>query len=292
MTAPADASYFREDALAGRVALVTGGGSGIGFEVARQFGLHGSAGVVLVGRRPEFLQQASALLAGEGIKVATAAGDVRKPEDCETAVKVAVETFGGLDILVNAAAGNFLAAAEEISSKGFKTVMDIDTLGTFNMCRSAFEPLKSSRFGGVVVSITATLHYTSTWYQAAPVAAKAAIDALTRTLALEWGEYGVRCNCVAPGPIADTPGMEKLSGGKMDKVDLSHIPAKRAGTKAEIAAACIFLCLNNYITGQILPVDGGEWFGKKRVIPREMVSKISRGVEKQSRAMGPGTAKL
>ncbi|CAE7223147.1 unnamed protein product, partial [Symbiodinium pilosum] len=214
-------------------------------------------------------------------------------EDCEAAVKVAVDTFGALDILVNAAAGNFLAAAEEISSKGFKTVMDIDTVGSFNMCRSAFSSLKTSRFGGVVVSITATLHYGATWYQAAPVAAKAAIDAFTRTLALEWGEFGVRCNCVAPGPIADTPGMEKLSGGKADQVDWTYIPARRAGTKFEIASACIYLCLNTYITGQILPVDGGEWFGKKAMIPREMVSRISRGVEKQSRAMGPGkTAKL
>eukprot|EP00429_Kryptoperidinium_foliaceum_P030191 CAMPEP_0176147912 /NCGR_PEP_ID=MMETSP0120_2-20121206/75410_1 /TAXON_ID=160619 /ORGANISM="Kryptoperidinium foliaceum, Strain CCMP 1326" /LENGTH=133 /DNA_ID=CAMNT_0017484553 /DNA_START=30 /DNA_END=427 /DNA_ORIENTATION=- len=131
------------------------------------------------------------------------------------------------------------------------------------MTHAAFPFLRDSAFGGSVVSITATLHYTATWYQAAPVAAKAAIDALTRTLALEWGEFGIRSNCVAPGPIDETPGFEKLSGGKKANEMLwPTIPARRVGTKAEIASAVIYLCLNDYITGQMLAVDGGEWFGK------------------------------
>merc|ERR1712228_1006951 len=118
-----------------------------------------------------------------------------------------------MGILVNSAAGNFLAVSEEMSSNAFKTVMEIDTMGCFNMMHASFAPLKASTFGGVITSITSTLHYTATWYQTAPVAAKAAIDAMTRNLALEWGDYGIRCNCIAPGPIADTPGLEKLSGG-------------------------------------------------------------------------------
>lgn len=272
--------------MEGRVALITGGGSGIGFEVAKQLALHGCKGVLLMGRRKAFLEEAVELLAKQNISAACFAGDVRSAADCDGAVQKALESYGALDILVNAAAGNFLAAAEEISSNGFKAVMEIDTLGTFNMCRAAFSALKESAFGGVVTSITATLHYTATWYQTAPAAAKAAIDAMTRNLALEWGEFGIRCNCVAPGPIADTPGLEKLSGGKADQISWDHIPVRRAGTKAEIASACIYLSLNRYITGQILPVDGGEWFGKKPMMPREMVSKISRGVEKQSRSMG------
>merc|ERR1712066_875148 len=125
--------------------------------------------------------------------------------------KATVRELGSLDILINCAAGNFLAPAEQLSPNGFKTVMDIDTLGVFNMSRVAFEHLKASRFGGVITNITATLHYTATWYQSAPVAAKAAIDALTRNLALEWGDYGIRVNTVAPGPIADTPGFRKLT---------------------------------------------------------------------------------
>ncbi|CAK9013413.1 4-dienoyl-CoA reductase [(3E)-enoyl-CoA-producing] [Durusdinium trenchii] len=282
----AERSYFRDDVLEGRVALITGGGSGIGFEVARQFGLHGCKGVVLMGRRKQFLDKAVELLKKDNIQAVCFAGDVRNSENCSAAVALAVETYGGLDVLVNAAAGNFLAAAEEISGNGFKAVMDIDAVGTFNVTRAAFEALRQSPYGGVVTSITATLHYTATWYQTAPVAAKAAIDAMTRNLALEWGEFGLRCNAVAPGPIAETPGLEKLSGGK--EISWDWIPARRAGTKGEIASACIYLCLNRYITGQTLPVDGGEWFGKKPMMPREVVSQISRGVEKQSRSMGPG----
>lgn len=282
-------SYFRADVMSERVVLVTGGGSGIGFEIARQFGLHGAKGVVLMGRRQAFLEKAVEMLASQGIKAAAASGDIRKPEDCEKAVRAAVDNFGGLDVVVNAAAGNFLAPAEQLSPNGFKTVMDIDTIGVFNMSRMAFDRLKESKFGGIITNITATLHYTATWYQAAPVAAKAAIDALTRNLALEWADYGIRCNCIAPGPIAETPGLEKLSGGQSD-MDFSGtgLPLKRAGTKAEIASMALYLCLNEYVTGQCIPVDGGEWFGKTPFLPREVVSQLSRKVEGGSRDMGPG----
>lgn len=283
-------SYFRPDVLRGRAALVTGGGSGIGFEIARQFGLHGAAGVMIMGRRRNFLDDAVKLLEGEGVRAAACPGDVRRPEDCDRAVKETVQAFGALDILVNCAAGNFLAATEQLSPNGFKTVMEIDTLGSYNMAHFAFEPLRASKFGGVITSITATLHYTATWYQTAPAAAKAAIDVLMRNLALEWGEFGIRCNSVAPGPIEDTPGLEKLSGGAAGRGSLTFpgIPARRAGTKAEIASACLFLCLNEYVTGQCIVVDGGEWFGKVPYMPREMVAQISRGVERGSRSMGPG----
>jgi len=279
--------YFRPDVMAGRVALVTGGGSGIGFEIARQFGLHGAKGLVLCGRRQKFLDEACALLAKEGVKAEGVVCDIRKPEDCAAAVARANSSFGALDVLINCAAGNFLAAAEELSPNGFKTVLEIDTQGTFNMTHAAFGSLRASKFGGVVTSISATLHYTATWYQAAPVAAKAAIDALTRTLALEWGEYGIRCNCVAPGPIEDTPGLEKLTGGKASTMQWAGIPLGRPGTKAEVASMCMYLCLNRYITGQALTVDGGHWFGTPPIFPREMVSKISRGIESGSRSMGP-----
>jgi len=279
--------YFKPDVLVGRVALITGGGSGIGFEIAQQFGRHGAC-VMLMGRRKAFLDDAVKLLESEGIKAAAAAGDVRKAEDCEGIVKATIEEFGALDILVNCAAGNFLAATEQLSPNGFRTVMEIDTIGTYNMTHFAFEHLRASKFGGVITSITATLHYTATWYQTAPAVAKAGIDVLMRNLALEWGDYGIRCNSVVPGPIEDTPGLEKLSGGTAKAgVTFPGLPLKRAGTKAEIASACIFLCLNEYITGQTIVVDGGEWFGKKPMMPREMVARISRGVEKQSRDMGP-----
>lgn len=281
-------SYFRTDVLSGRVALITGGGSGIGFEIANQFGAHGAKGVVIMGRRQQFLEDAAKLLKAKGVSAEICIGDVRKPEDCAAAVKKATDSFGSLDILVNCAAGNFLAVSEQLSPNAFKTVMEIDTMGCFNMMHAAFEPLKASAFGGVITSITSTLHYTATWWQTAPVAAKAAIDTLTRNLALEWGEYGIRANTIAPGPVEDTPGLEKLSGGN-STMEFPTIPIRRASTKAEIASSAIYLCLNEAITGHWMVVDGGEWFGKQMYMPRDMVARISRGVEKGSRNMGPGS---
>merc|ERR1712151_366513 len=167
--------------------------------------------------------------------------------------------------------------------------MDIDTLGCFNMMHAAFEPLKVSKFGGVITSVTSTLHYTATWWQTAPVAAKAAIDTMTRNLAMEGGEFGIRCNTIAPGPVEDTPGLEKLSGGN-STMEFPTIPIKRASTKAEIASSALYLCLNEAITGHWMVVDGGEWFGKQAFMPRDVVAQISRRVEKGSRDMGPGAS--
>merc|ERR1719433_1625751 len=137
-----------------------------------------------MGRRKNFLDDAVKLLQGKGIKCIACQGDIRKPEDCDAAVKATVKELGSLDILVNCAAGNFLAPVEQLSPNGFKTVLDIDTMGAYNMSHFAFEPLKASKFGGVITSITATFHYTAMWYQTAPVAAKAAIDVLMRNMAL------------------------------------------------------------------------------------------------------------
>lgn len=285
-------SYFRPDALSGRVVLVTGGGSGIGFEIAKQFGHHGAKGVVLVGRRQKFLDEAVKIMSDAGIPAVSSAGDIRKPEDCAAAVRRACETYGSLDVLINCAAGNFLAPAEQLSPNGFKTVVEIDLLGAYNMVHASFEALKASKFGGNIISITSTLHYTATWYQVAPVAAKAGIDAMTKNIALEWGEFGIRCNTIAPGPVEDTPGLEKLSGGNWQNMSWDSIPIRRASTKQEIASSCLYCCLNEAITGHYMVVDGGEWFGKTAFIPRERVTSVSRGVEKGSRDMGPQSSKL
>ena len=126
-------------------------------------GLHGCS-VVLMGRRQQFLDEAVSVLSKQNIKAASVSGDVRKEEEAARAVTAAVEAFGGLDILVNSAAGNFLAVAEELRVKGFRTVLDIDTVGVFNMSRACFEELKKSK-RGVIVNISATLHYGATWYQ-------------------------------------------------------------------------------------------------------------------------------
>ena len=167
-------------------------------------GLHGAA-VVITGRRKDALDAAVAALRADGVQAAGMQGDVRNAAAAADWVAATARMYGGVDIVVNCAAGNFLANAAELSQGGFKTVMDIDAVGTFPVSRAALEALRA-RGGGVIINVSATLHYGATWYQVHASAAKAAVDAVTRSLALEWGEYGVRVVGVAPGPIAGTAG--------------------------------------------------------------------------------------
>jgi 2,4-dienoyl-CoA reductase [(3E)-enoyl-CoA-producing], peroxisomal len=204
------ASPFQEDCLRGRVALVTGGGSGICYEIARQLVLHSCRAVIICGRRREFLDRAAQQLERAGAMVQYQVCDVRRPEQCQAVVQFIRDQFGQLDILVNGAAGNFLSPAASLTPNGFATVMAIDALGTFNMCHAAYPLLvKSSTPSsmGIIINISATLQYGATWWQAHASAAKSAVDSLTRSLALEWGPQNIRVVGIAPGPIANTPGM-------------------------------------------------------------------------------------
>jgi 2,4-dienoyl-CoA reductase [(3E)-enoyl-CoA-producing], peroxisomal len=146
------------------------------------------------------LDEAVESLKQDGIKAMGFQGDVRQIGDCERWAADCVKSFGSLNILVNCAAGNFLATAEELSSGGFRSVMEIDALGTFNMSRAAHDALSKAK-NACIINISATLHYGATWWQVHASAAKAAVDSITRTLALEWGSAGIRVNAVAPGPI-------------------------------------------------------------------------------------------
>ncbi|KAL7577735.1 hypothetical protein ACA910_010499 [Epithemia clementina (nom. ined.)] len=286
-------SPFRPDCLSGKVALVTGGGSGIGFEIARQLLLHGCAGVMICGRRSSFLERACGLLTdgfASRSKATFCVCDVRKPEDCKMAVSRCHEHFGGLDILVNGAAGNFLAAAEQLSPKGFATVLAIDTMGTYNMCHASYSLLKESG-DGIIVNISATLQCPATHWQVHASAAKAGVDSITRSLALEWGADRIRVVAVAPGPIANTPGTTKLAPG-MTQDDVTGmiqegIPLGRMGETWEIGHAVVYLCTARYVTGDVLIVDGGQYLYKSPMVPREMVSQLSRQVEAKSRAQAP-----
>ncbi|KAL6759262.1 hypothetical protein V8C86DRAFT_2576977 [Haematococcus lacustris] len=286
-------SPFKPNVLSGKVALVTGGTSGIGLEIATQLGLHG-AKVAVTGRRQQVLDAACLSMRSQGITVLGLQGDVRQQDACEGWVTQVVQQLGGLDVLVNCAAGNFLATAEELTPNGFRTVMEIDTVGTFTMSRSAFKALKASP-APCVINISATLHYGATWWQAHASAAKAAIDSLTRSLALEWGAAGVRVNGVAPGPIEGTAGMAKLApGAEQQAVQLvtSTVPLGRMGRKWDIAMACLFLAspAASYVSGDTLVVDGANWMWRPELVPRAAVSRVSRGVEGQSRAVGTAAA--
>jgi peroxisomal 2,4-dienoyl-CoA reductase len=282
---------FKPDCLAGKVALVTGGGSGICFEVTRQLLLHGCQGAVICGRREAFLERAAKLLQKETKKqVGWKVCDVRKPDNCVAAVEHAKRLFGRLDIVVNGAAGNFLAQAKDLSPKGFETVMSIDAQGTFNMSHAAY-PLLSQSGDAIVINISATLQYGATWWQAHASAAKAAVDSLTRSLALEWGSDKIRVVAIAPGPIANTPGTTKLAPGMeaSDVADMmvSGIPLGRMGEADEIGHAAVYLCTAKYVTGNVLVVDGGEWLYRPPMVPKDLVAQLSRGVEAKSRAQAP-----
>jgi 2,4-dienoyl-CoA reductase [(3E)-enoyl-CoA-producing], peroxisomal len=316
---------------------VTGGSSGIGLEIARQLARHG-ASVAITGRRKQVLDAAAEALrasgggdaAGRPLVVLPLQGDVRSADACAGWVRDTVARFGSLHILVNCAAGNFLAEAETLSQGGFKAVMDIDALGTFTASTAALPALRAAAAAGgaasssssstsagsssttdnnnnvankpypVVINISATLHYGATWFQAHACAAKAAVDALTRSLALEWGEYGVRVVGVAPGPIRGTAGLSKLApvggdasaspGGPspMERMVAASVPLGRLGEREDIAWACVYLAsaAGRYVSGETLVVDGAAWVWRPPVVSRGAVAKLSRAVEGKSRAVG------
>jgi len=255
---------FNKGILEGHVAFVTGGGTGITGGIARAFAEAGAA-VALVSRKLEHLQPAAEAINKGGGKAFAVAADVRQPEDVEKAVAQTVEQFGKIDIVVNGAAGNFLCAAEELSPNGFGTVVDIDTKGTFNVCRAAFAQLKEHR--GQILNISATLHYLGTPMQIHVSAAKAGVDALTRNLAVEWGRHGIRVNGIAPGPIEDTEGMKRLVPEPVKERLRKGIPLGRFGRIADIEKAAVFLCSDaaSFINGVTLVVDGGHWLTGTRL---------------------------
>ena len=257
-------TIFSNDILRGKVAFVTGGGTGITGGIARALSEFG-ASVALVSRKIDNLLPAAQLINENGGTAIAVAADVRNPSEVEAAIAKTVEEFGKIDVVVNGAAGNFLCKAEELSPNGFGTVVDIDLKGTFNVCRAAFEQLKANQ--GQILNISATLHYLGTPMQLHVSAAKAGVDALTRNLAVEWGRHGIRVNGIAPGPIEDTEGMKRLVPEPIKEKLKKGIPLGRFGRIADIETAALFLCSDaaNFINGVTLVVDGGQWLANRLV---------------------------
>ncbi|HKN30373.1 MAG TPA: SDR family oxidoreductase [Roseiarcus sp.] len=251
---------FAPGVLAGRVALITGAGSGIGLAIARRFAQFG-ARVVLVGRRPDPLADARRLIEAAGGEALNAPADVRDFPALQAAVEAGVARWGQIDVLINNAGGNFIKPTAELSPNGWRTVIDIDLNGTFHGCKAAYPHLKASRFGGRIISIITDKARTGWPGCAHASAAKAGIVSLTRSLAQEWGPDGIRANTVAPGPIAGTEGADRLyeQSGRVAK-ELATIPLGRFGAADDIAAACIYLASDAgiFINGAGLVVDGGR----------------------------------
>lgn len=255
-------SVFREDVLQGKVAFITGGGSGICKGITAALMAHGADAVITSRKQERLDESAKELAEATGRACLGVACDVRNPETVEAALDAAIERFGKIDIVVNGAAGNFLCPASQLSYNAFRTVMEIDTQGTFNVSKAAFDKaLRKS--GGVIVNISATLHYGATPLQAHASAAKAAVDSLTRSFALEWGRSGVRVVGIAPGPIEDTEGLSRLAPGPIRDQMIAGIPLGRMGTIEEIANLALFLCTPaaSLIHGETIVADGGHWLG-------------------------------
>jgi NAD(P)-dependent dehydrogenase (short-subunit alcohol dehydrogenase family) len=248
---------FKERLFEGRTAVVTGGGSGINLRVAERFAEHG-AHVALIGRTKEKLDAAVESIRSSGGSASAHPCDVREFKTMEAVMADVHGSRGDIDVLVCGAAGNFPAPAAAMSSNGFKAVLDIDVLGTFNAARAAFDRLRKP--GSIVINISAPQAFIPYPMQAHVCAAKAGVDMLTRTLALEWGPLGVRVVSVSPGPIDDTEGMRRLCPTDESRARVTDaMPLRSFGTRDDIANLCLFVAspAGRYITGSVLLCDGG-----------------------------------
>ncbi|HEY2659556.1 MAG TPA: SDR family oxidoreductase [Caulobacteraceae bacterium] len=252
---------FDAQPLRGRAALVAGASGGINLAVAEKLGALG-ARVAILSRDPDRIAAAAATLAAKGVETQGHAGDVRDSEAMQRIAAAVAAAWGPLDIVVSGAAGNFFAPAATLSANGFRTVIEIDLIGTFNVLSAAWPHLRKP--GAAIVNISAPQAQRAMRLQAHACSAKAGVDMLTRCLALEWGCDGVRVNAVSPGPIADTEGLARLAtdealGGRIR--DSLALP--RFGARSDIAEAVAWLCSDaaGFVTGTTLDCDGGMRLG-------------------------------
>jgi NAD(P)-dependent dehydrogenase (short-subunit alcohol dehydrogenase family) len=276
-------SGFDPRLLAGRSIVVTGGGSGLGLAMAKQFAAHG-ARVTIAGRRRDRLEAAAQAIAAdarEGGAAEIFAADVREPAQCEALIAHAAERFGGPDGLVNNAAGNFLAFSEALTPNGFDTIVKTVLYGTVHTTLAFGRRLLDRKTPGSVVSILATYAWTGSAYVLPSACAKAGVLAMTRSLAVEWGHAGIRLNAIAPGPIPTEGAFSRLMANPLaEKAARERTALGRFGKPEEIANLATFLLsdLCPYQTGDVVTMDGGEWiagageFSDYRKIPREALA--------------------
>lgn len=241
----------------GKKVFVFGGTSGLNLGIAEAFAAAG-ANIGVASRSPDKVDAAVARLSRPDRPALGYSLDVREPQAVADALAAFAQRHGAIDVLISGAAGNFPAAAASLSPNGFKAVVDIDLLGTFNVMRAAYAHL--AKPGASVINISAPQALVPMAMQVHVCAAKAGVDMVTKTLALEWGPEGIRINSVIPGPIEGTEGMARLAPDEATRREIARsVPLQRMGTPQDVADACLFLGSDaaRYISGAVIPVDGG-----------------------------------
>lgn len=251
--------------LQGKTIVITGGSSGMGLYMAKQFVAEG-ANVVITGRNEERLAEAKKFIAEAGSTIETFQMDVRVPEHAEAMLAFAIEKFGQVDGLVNNAAGNFIVHAEDLTPNGWKAVVDIVLNGTFFCSSAVGKYWIKNKIKGSILNMVATYAWNAGAGVVHSAAAKAGVLSLTRTLAVEWGkQYGIRVNAIAPGPIERTGGVDKLWESEAAAArTLDSVPLGRTGTPEEIADLATFMMSNkaSYMNGECVTLDGGQWLNQ------------------------------
>ena len=271
---------LKEDALKDKVAVVTGGGSGLGKAMTKYF-LQLGAKVVITSRNLEKLKGTAKELEEEtGGKVFCVQCDVRNWEEVEAMKDAAVKEFGQIDILLNNAAGNFIAPTERLTHSAFDSILDIVLKGTKNCTLSIGKYWIENKIPGTVLNIVTTYAWTGSAYVVPSACAKAGVLAMTRSLAVEWAKYGIRFNAIAPGPFPTKGAWERLLPGDLaEKFDMrKKVPLRRVGEHQELANLAAYLVsdYSAYMNGEVVTIDGGEWlqgageFNMLEEIPQEM----------------------
>ena len=253
-----------ENSLKGKVAIITGGGTGIGLAIAKRLGALGAI-LVIGSRNSRNLERGSADLRLAGFDSLAVQLDVRKTEQVDEMVHRVLHHYGRIDILINNAAGNFISRAEDLSPNGWDAVIGIVLNGSFYCSRAVGRHMIERGRGGAIVSVLANYVWTGSAGTVHSAAAKAGVMSMTQTLAVEWARHQIRVNAVAPGPV-ESPGAAKQLWNSPDAVAriTDAVPLKRWGRPEEVADAVAFLVSGHagYITGEVLTIDGGAWLGR------------------------------
>ena len=286
---------LKDGALKGRTIIVTGGGTGLGRSMTKYF-LTLGANVVITSRKLEVLQKtADELMAETGGQVLAVQCDVRKYNEVEAMLDATIKKFGGVESLLNNAAGNFISPTERLSNRAFDTIVDIVLRGSYN-CTLALGKywIANKQRNKTVLSIVTTYAWTGSGYVVPSACAKAGVLAMTRSLAVEWGKYGIRCNAIAPGPFPTKGAWDRLVPGELqEKMDLKNrVPVQRAGEHQELCNLAAYLVsdYSAYVNGDVVTIDGGEWlqgageFNMMSAVTEEqwdMVEQMVRGAKSE-----------